>query len=378
MSALEEAERRAPGDARVLLARARVKDFDGEPGVLEVVEQAVAADPKLAEARVFRAELLEQEDFEGAARHAEAILGRHPRRRSRRCPSSPPPATCRATPPASRTRGARRSSRIPAARSRQPARRAERAQPPLRRGGGVRRAGLGARSPLLARAGLLGLNQILRIGAMDEGRRNLEVSFKGDPYNVWIKNTLDLLDTLPQYRETGTANFRLVVHGKESESLAPLVGELAEEAYAALSGRYRHRPAAPIRLEVYPSHGDFSVRTVGIAGLGALGVSFGRVLAVRLALRAAHRAVQLGLDALARGRPRGDVGGDRRQDPALARRGAVRARGAARPPGVGRRRDGRVPARARRETCCRCPRSTTGSRGRPARSRSRSRITRRR
>jgi tetratricopeptide (TPR) repeat protein len=33
-------------------------------------------------------------------------------------------------------------------------------------------------------------------------------------------------------------------------------------------------------VEVYPSHGDFSVRTVGLAGLGALGACFGPVLAL--------------------------------------------------------------------------------------------------
>ncbi|HEY7820159.1 MAG TPA: tetratricopeptide repeat protein, partial [Vicinamibacteria bacterium] len=36
----------------------------------------------------------------------------------------------------------------------------------------------------------------------------------------------------------------------------------------------------PIRIEVYPSHGDFSVRTLGLPGLGALGVCFGSVVAV--------------------------------------------------------------------------------------------------
>jgi tetratricopeptide (TPR) repeat protein len=127
--------------------------------------------------------------------------------------------------------------------------------------------------------GVLGLNQ-LRIGQIEAGRKSLEASFAGDPYNVWIKNTLDLLDTFPQYVETRTAHFHLLVHGKESALLAPLVGDLAEDAYARLAERYRFKPAVPIRIEVYPSHGDFSVRTVGLAGLGALGACFGPVLAI--------------------------------------------------------------------------------------------------
>jgi hypothetical protein len=35
-----------------------------------------------------------------------------------------------------------------------------------------------------------------------------------------------------------------------------------------------------VRLEIFEQHADFSVRTVGLTGLGALGVSFGRVLAM--------------------------------------------------------------------------------------------------
>jgi len=49
--------------------------------------------------------------------------------------------------------------------------------------------------------------------------------------------------------------------------------------YATFQQRYQFTPTPPIRIEVYKSHADFSVRTVGLAGLGALGVSFGTTLA---------------------------------------------------------------------------------------------------
>ncbi|MGH7616649.1 MAG: peptidase MA family metallohydrolase, partial [Gemmatimonadaceae bacterium] len=54
---------------------------------------------------------------------------------------------------------------------------------------------------------------------------------------------------------------------------------LAEQAYRTYSAKYAYTPPPPIRIEVYRSHADFSVRTVGLAGLGALGVSFGTTLA---------------------------------------------------------------------------------------------------
>ena len=71
-----------------------------------------------------------------------------------------------------------------------------------------------------------------------------------------------------------------MVDGKESELLSTYLRDLAEEAYDSLAARYQYKPQTPIRLEVYRSHADFSVRTVGLAGLGALGVSFGTTLAM--------------------------------------------------------------------------------------------------
>lgn len=127
--------------------------------------------------------------------------------------------------------------------------------------------------------GILGLNQ-LRTGELDDARRNLERAFTGDPYNVWIKNTLDLLDTFDEYRTVSTDRFELMLHGDEADVLAPYAEAIAEEAYTELSARYGYAPETPVRVEVYPSHADFSVRTVGLAGLGALGVSFGNLLAL--------------------------------------------------------------------------------------------------
>lgn len=127
--------------------------------------------------------------------------------------------------------------------------------------------------------GILGINQ-LRVGAIKEGRAELERAFEGDPFNPWYKNTLDLLDTFDRYRITETEHFIIAIDGREAELLSPLVAELAERTYQALAERYQYEPPAPIRLELFPSHADFSVRTVGLAGLGALGVSFGSVVAM--------------------------------------------------------------------------------------------------
>jgi cellulose synthase operon protein C len=120
----------------------------------------------------------------------------------------------------------------------------------------------------------------LRLGDAAAARTSLEAAFAGDPYNVWVKNTLDLLDTYPRYVTERTPRFELFLHGDEAGVLSLYMAELAEEAYDALARRYGTEPQRPIRVEVYPRSADFSVRTVGLAGLGALGVAFGNILAM--------------------------------------------------------------------------------------------------
>jgi tetratricopeptide (TPR) repeat protein len=126
---------------------------------------------------------------------------------------------------------------------------------------------------------LLGINR-LRIGSMDEGRASLERAFEGNRYDAWAMNTLDLLDTLETYRIERSPRFVFAIDGKEAELLAPYVSTVAEEAYDRMAARYGYRPEPPVRVEIFPDHQDFSVRTVGLAGLGALGVSFGPVVAM--------------------------------------------------------------------------------------------------
>jgi len=127
--------------------------------------------------------------------------------------------------------------------------------------------------------GVRGLNQ-LRTGEMEEGRRNLEIAFQGDPFNIWIKNTLDLLDIMDEFEVFETELTQVLVDPEDGEALAIYMIEVAEASYRALSDRYRYDLAPPVRIEAFRRSADFSVRTMGLTGLGALGVSFGSVLAM--------------------------------------------------------------------------------------------------
>lgn len=130
----------------------------------------------------------------------------------------------------------------------------------------------------IARA-LLGIN-LMRVGDIAGSRSALEQSFTRDPYNVWVKNSLDMLDRVAGFTEYRTPNFVIVAAPRDAAVVAPYAGELAENAFDKLKARYGYTPQTPIRLELFDRHADFSVRTVGLAGLGALGVSFGNVLAM--------------------------------------------------------------------------------------------------
>ena len=127
--------------------------------------------------------------------------------------------------------------------------------------------------------GLVGTNQ-LRAGNMEGGRTTIDRAFALDPFNLWHKNTLDLLDQLKGFTTIDRGRFRIVAPPKEAELLAMYLVPLLEQEYDSLSVRYRFKPPTPVRIEIYRQHADFSVRTLGLTGLGALGVSFGGVLAM--------------------------------------------------------------------------------------------------
>src|SRR5262249_36063752 len=49
---------------------------------------------------------------------------------------------------------------------------------------------------------------------------------------------------------------------------------------ATYDKKYRMKLPGPVQVEVYPDHEDFAVRTMGMPGLGALGATFGEVMAM--------------------------------------------------------------------------------------------------
>src|SRR5690606_3004968 len=141
----------------------------------------------------------------------------------------------------------------------------------------IARRGLALDSRSATVLGALGTN-LLRTGQMAEGREMLERAFQLDPYHLWHKNSLDLLDELDKFSTATIGRFTIVAPERIAPVLASVLVPLLEEAYDSLASRYDYRPPTPIRIELCDRHAAFSVRTVGLAGLGALGVSCGTLL----------------------------------------------------------------------------------------------------
>ena len=93
-------------------------------------------------------------------------------------------------------------------------------------------------------------------------------------------NSLRLLDSYKNfvtYKENGTI---LRLRKSEAELLHPYFEAELQRIIATYDKKYKMKLTGPVQVEVYPDHEDFAVRTMGMPGLGALGVTFGQVVAM--------------------------------------------------------------------------------------------------
>ena len=121
--------------------------------------------------------------------------------------------------------------------------------------------------------------QLMRTGDEVEARRALERSFNADPFDRVTYNLLALLDTLDKFVVEQSGDLIFKFHADEAAVMREYAIPLAHDAVKALSSKYQITPKGPILIEVFPSHDDFAVRTLGLPGMiGALGACFGRVV----------------------------------------------------------------------------------------------------
>jgi cellulose synthase operon protein C len=125
----------------------------------------------------------------------------------------------------------------------------------------------------------LGIN-LMRVGLDEEAREQLERTYEGGYRNNPTVNSLRLLDSYKNFVTFRTDQTIVKLHKKEAELLRPYVEGELQKAIATYNKKYKLVLDRPVQLELYPDHEDFAVRTLGMPGLGALGVAFGYSVAM--------------------------------------------------------------------------------------------------
>ncbi len=125
----------------------------------------------------------------------------------------------------------------------------------------------------------LGVN-LMRLGEEDEAKPMLEAVYEAGFRDAATVNTLKLMDSYKNFVTIKKGKIILRLDKKEADLLRPYFERELERAVNVFEKKYELVLDRPVQLEVYPNHEDFAVRTMGLPGLGALGVTFGNVVAM--------------------------------------------------------------------------------------------------
>jgi tetratricopeptide (TPR) repeat protein len=125
----------------------------------------------------------------------------------------------------------------------------------------------------------LGVN-LMRLGEEDEAKPMLEAVYEAGFRDAATVNTLKLMDSYKNFVTIKKGKIILRLDKKEADLLRPYFERELERAVDVFEKKYQLVLDRPVQLEVYPNHEDFAVRTMGLPGLGALGVTFGNVVAM--------------------------------------------------------------------------------------------------
>jgi Tfp pilus assembly protein PilF len=139
---------------------------------------------------------------------------------------------------------------------------------------------------LISTRGQLGL-VLMRLGQEAEAAKLLEESFAIDPFNVRVKNMLEVLDHLKNYAVLETDHFILKFDRGADELLARYAAKyLEEEAYPELTKQFGFAPKNKTLIEIFSRGGNtsghswFSARMVGLPFIGTVGACAGEMIAI--------------------------------------------------------------------------------------------------
>ncbi len=123
----------------------------------------------------------------------------------------------------------------------------------------------------------LGVN-LMRLAEDDEAQKQLVICYDNGYRDAATVNSLRLLDSEKNYDVFHDGDAILKLNKSEADLLRPYFDEIIQRAMATYNKKYEMALPGPVQVEAYSDHEDFAVRTLGMPGLGALGVTFGLVV----------------------------------------------------------------------------------------------------
>lgn len=121
---------------------------------------------------------------------------------------------------------------------------------------------------------------LMRLGKEEEPRHELELSYNNGYRDAATVNSLRLLDSYKNFDIVRDDTAILKLNKSESALMQPYLESELHTILATYQKKYKMTLSGPVQVEIYPNHEDFAVRTMGMPGLGALGVTFGQVVAM--------------------------------------------------------------------------------------------------
>ncbi len=131
--------------------------------------------------------------------------------------------------------------------------------------------------------GHLGLLYMLA-GREDDARAVLRAAFRADPFNVRVKNSLEVLDVLGEMKTLESPRFMVRYQGKEDELLARYAAAHLEKVYPVLCRRFGYDPPGKTLVEIFnqarglDGHQWFSARLIALPYLETIAASTGRMV----------------------------------------------------------------------------------------------------
>jgi cellulose synthase operon protein C len=122
--------------------------------------------------------------------------------------------------------------------------------------------------------------ELMRLGQEQEPLKELELSYENGYRDAATVNSLRLLDSYKNFVTTRDESTILKLKKTESDLMLPYLQSELHTILATYESKYHMKLPGQVQVEVYPDHEDFAVRTMGMPGLGALGVTFGQVVAM--------------------------------------------------------------------------------------------------